>query len=181
MCRQEFTKKTAPTRICISCQTYAAMSILCCAEYAVITYDNIFAVATQSFWHLHPEELVVLQTVLYSIPDSSTFAQIPVHLPHTSSDASWYLMIATLTAGDILSEGVSRGAGNVCNDGSSFTTTCYICHERLTHKTEAQAACMHQVSGCSKMVNIISLVASEPRWVLFCCTLDQCYHIGLAL
>ena len=72
------------------------------AEYAAIVYDDIFAVATQSFWHLHPEELVVLQMVLHAVPESSTLAQIPVHLTHTSSEGSWHLMIATLTAGRLL-------------------------------------------------------------------------------
>ncbi|KAA6428871.1 MAG: hypothetical protein FRX49_00981 [Trebouxia sp. A1-2] len=68
-------------------------------EYAAIAYDGIYAIATQSFWHLHPEELLVLQMILQSVPECSTLAQIPVHLPHTSSEKSWYLMLASLTAG----------------------------------------------------------------------------------
>ncbi|KAL0044190.1 hypothetical protein WJX82_003559 [Trebouxia sp. C0006] len=68
-------------------------------EYAAIAYDDVYAIATQSFWHLHPEELLVLQMMLHSVPKCSTLAQIPVHLPHTSSEKSWYLMLASLTAG----------------------------------------------------------------------------------
>ncbi len=72
------------------------------AEYAAIAYDDVYAIATQSFWHLHPEELLVLQMILQSVPECSTLAQIPVHLPHTSSEKSWYLMLASLTAGGVL-------------------------------------------------------------------------------
>ena len=76
--------------------------MVCPAVYAAIAYDGIYAIATQNFWHLHPEELLVLQMILQSVPECSTLAQIPVHLPHTSSEKSWYLMLATLTAGGAL-------------------------------------------------------------------------------
>ncbi|KAL0029358.1 hypothetical protein WJX77_002088 [Trebouxia sp. C0004] len=68
-------------------------------EYAAIAYDDVYAIATESFWHLHPEELLVLQMILHSVPECSTLAQIPVHLPHTTSEKSWYLMLVSLTAG----------------------------------------------------------------------------------
>ena len=76
--------------------------LVCPAEYAAIAYDDVYTIATQSFWHLHPEELLVLQMMLHSVPKCSTLAQIPVHLPHTSSEKSWYLMLASLTAGEVL-------------------------------------------------------------------------------
>ena len=85
---------------CTHCFSLLAGSLtVYLAERAAIVYDDIYAMATQSFWHLHPEELVVLQMVLHAVPESSTLAQILVHLPHTSSEGSWHLMIATLTAG----------------------------------------------------------------------------------
>lgn len=92
---------TAETFI-FSLLVFLGSTVVCLAEYAAIAYDDIYAIATQSFWHLHPEELLVLQMILHSVPECSTLAQIPVHLPHTSSEKSWYLMLASLTAGEVL-------------------------------------------------------------------------------
>lgn len=70
-----------------------------CAEYAAITYDNVYAIATSRFWYLHPHEQLVLQLVLQSIPQSCTLAQIPIHLLRTAAAGSWYMLVVTLTAG----------------------------------------------------------------------------------
>ena len=69
------------------------------AEYAAIAFDSVYAIATPSFWHLHPQELLVLQMILQAVPESSTLAQIPVHLPHTAGDRSSYVLMVTLTTG----------------------------------------------------------------------------------
>ena len=55
--------------------------------------------ATSLFWRLHPQELLVLQLLLHSLPVSTTSAQVPVHLPHTAANEPWYLLMITLTAG----------------------------------------------------------------------------------
>ena len=69
------------------------------ADYVATTYDNVYAMATPSFWSLHPQELLILQMLLHSMPVSTTSAQIPLHLPHTAANRPWYLLMVTLTAG----------------------------------------------------------------------------------
>ena len=81
--------------------THAAEVFCEHADYATIAFDNVYAIATPSFWHLHPQELLVLQMVLQSVPESSSMAQIPFHLPLTSADRSWYMLMVHLTAGMI--------------------------------------------------------------------------------
>ena len=58
--------------------------------------------ATPCFWHLHPQELLLLQLLLHSLPESTTSAQVPLYLPHTAANEPWYLLMVTLTAGVIL-------------------------------------------------------------------------------
>lgn len=69
------------------------------AEYAAVTYDNVYVMATPCFWRLHPHELLVMQLLLYSLPTSSTTAQVPLHLPHSAANEPWSMLMTTLTAG----------------------------------------------------------------------------------
>ncbi|KAL3142327.1 hypothetical protein ABBQ38_002667 [Trebouxia sp. C0009 RCD-2024] len=68
-------------------------------EYAAVTYDNVYVMATPCFWRLHPHELLVMQLLLYSLPTSSTTAQVPLHLPHSAANEPWSMLMTTLTAG----------------------------------------------------------------------------------
>ena len=81
------------------CMHSAPNTLWSCADYAAITYDNVYTMATPRFWRLHPHELLVVQMRLRSLPPSSTTAQLPLHLPHTAASEPWSMLMVTLTPG----------------------------------------------------------------------------------
>ena len=99
--------KTTSTlgRLSTLCMHSAPNTFRSCADYAAITYDNVYTMASPCFWRLHPHELLVVQMRLRSLPPSSTTAQLPLHLPHTAASEPWIMLMVTLIPGMLYADG----------------------------------------------------------------------------